>query len=135
MTQSFLPGDETWYPSDSPTSRFSAIFEDDGDTGYFYAFERSPENDGGGKILDACHIYDVRDVVDREIPSEAQIIWTSDGLKAALLLNGHAHAVLDFVEQRGYCRANWPPPGGAWRAPVRAPWSDDLIDQFRGPGD
>jgi hypothetical protein len=133
MPQSFLPGDETWYPSDSPTSRFSAVFEDDGDTGYFYAFERSPENDGGGTILDACHIYDVRDVVDREIPSEAQIIWTPDGLKAALVVNGYMHAVLDFVEQRGYCRTDWPAPGGAWRAPVRAPWSDDLLDQFREP--
>lgn len=133
MPQTFLPGDETWYASDSPSSQFSAVFEDDGETGYLYAYERSTDGDGKGSILDACHIYNVRDVVDREIPSEAEIIWTADGLKAALLLNGHAHAVLDFVSRRGYCRTNWPPPGRSWRAAEREPWTDELLRQFREP--
>jgi hypothetical protein len=131
MPQTFLPGDETWYPSDSRTSRYSAVFEDDGETGYFYAFERSPDGRGAGTILDACHIYDVRDVVDREIASKAEIIWTADGLKAALLLNGYGHAVLDFAARRGYCRSNWPPPGGSWRAAERAAWTDAVLEPFR----
>jgi hypothetical protein len=107
------------------------VFEDDGQTGYFYAYERSLDGKGGGKILDACHIYDIRNVVDREIASEAAIIWTTDGLKAALLLNGNAHAVLDFAGGCGYCRSNWPPPGGAWQSALRAPWTDELLNQFR----
>jgi hypothetical protein len=50
MGHTFLPGDEAWYATDSPTSQFSAVFEDDGDTGYFYAWDRAREE---GSILDA----------------------------------------------------------------------------------
>jgi hypothetical protein len=126
--ETFLPGDETWVGSDSPTSAFSAVFEDDGDTGYFYAVERR----AGGEleILDAVHIYNVRNVVDREVPSVARVVWSADGLKAALLINDYAHAVLDFAARRAYCRTNFPPPGGAWRADARVPWSDALLDLF-----
>jgi hypothetical protein len=37
-----------------------------------------------GLILDAVHVYNVRNVVDREIDSTAEIIWSEDGLKARL---------------------------------------------------
>jgi len=46
VPQQFLPGDETWYATDSPASTYSAVFEDDGGTAYFYAFERAPWDDG-----------------------------------------------------------------------------------------
>lgn len=104
------------------------MFEDDGDTAYVYAYDR----DGGGKILDACHIYNVRNVRDREIESEVEVVWTSDGLRAAVLLNDYAHAVLDFTAHRAYCRSNFPPPSGPWGAESgeRAPWREDLLDSF-----
>jgi hypothetical protein len=79
LGQEFIPGDETWYASDSPTSSFSGIFEDDGQTGYFYAYDRSQE---ASPILDAVHIYDVRNVRDREIPSVVEIIWSADRLRS-----------------------------------------------------
>ena len=130
MPKSFLPGDTTWYASDSPSAHYSAVFEDDGDTGYFYAYDRGTS--GGGAILDACHIYNVRSVVDREVPSEVSVIWTPDGLKAALLLNGQPHSVLDFAARRGYCRSNWPAPKGPWRsaASTRAPWNEAPLAAF-----
>ena len=34
----FTPGDETFYASDSPTSSFSGVFEDDGQTGDSFPF-------------------------------------------------------------------------------------------------
>jgi hypothetical protein len=131
MGHNFLPGDETWYASDSPTSQFSAVFEDDGDTGYFYACDRAREE---GLILDAVHVYNVRNVVDREIDSTAEIMWSEDGLKAALLLNGHPHAVVDFEARCAYSRSNFPPPSGAWRAAERATWDDDLMRLFDRSG-
>ena len=76
MRQSFVPGDETWYASDAPVGHHSVVFEDDGDTGYFYAVERCGEE---LKILDAVQIYAVRNVVDREIPSELEITWARSG--------------------------------------------------------
>src|SRR5690242_18756416 len=66
MGQRYLPGDETWYASDAPVGSYSVVFEDDGETGYFYAVERRGDQP---HILDAVQIYAVRNVVDREIPS------------------------------------------------------------------
>lgn len=126
----FTPGEATFFASDSPTSTFSGIFEDDGRTGYFYAYDRAaPEK---ARILDACHIYDVANVVDRDRPSQVEIIWTGDGLSAALLVNGYAHAVVDFRTRRAYCRTNFPPPTGEWRAKSRAPWNEALLAPFGG---
>jgi hypothetical protein len=126
----FTPGEETFYPSDSPTSTFSGVFEDDGQTGYFYAYDRAAPEDM--RILDACLIYKVANVVDRDRPSEVEIIWSDDGLKAALLINNYAHSVIDFGSQRAYCRANFPPPTGQWRAESRSPWNDSLLAVFHG---
>ena len=125
----FTPGEETFYASDSPTSSFSGVFEDDGQTGYFYAYDRAAPDDA--RILDACHIYNVANVVDRDRPSEVAVIWTADGMKAALLINDYAHAVIDFGTRRAYCRTNFPPPTGPWRAEARIPWSDALLAVFR----
>lgn len=123
MIERFRPGSDTWIASDSPSSQYSGVFEDDGETAYFYAYDRgNPEQ----PILDAVHIYNVSNVVDRDRESEAEIVWSRDGLKAGLLVNGQLHAVLDFEARAGYCLNNFPPPGGAWSAPKRAPWNDNV---------
>src|SRR5262245_23179761 len=122
MPTVFTPGEETFYPSDSRTSSFSGVFEDDGQTGYFYAYDRAAPDDA--RILDACLIYNVANVVDGNRPSKVEVIWTDDGLKASLLINDYAHAVIDFAARKAYCRANFPPPTGQWRADDRVPWDD-----------
>jgi hypothetical protein len=77
---SFTPGDRTFYTSDSLSSSFSGVFEDDGDTGYFYAYDRTaPEDD---RILDACHIYDVARIADRDRRSVVAVVWTNDETRA-----------------------------------------------------
>ena len=128
MSHSFKPGEETFYASDSPTSSFSGVFEDNGETGYFYAYDRAAPEDA--RILDSCHIYDAADVVDRDRRSEVTVLWSRDGLKAALLINHYAHAVIDFRGRRAYCRSDFPPPTGQWRAEVRIPWNDALLAEF-----
>ena len=52
-------------------------------------------------------------------------------MTAALLINDYAHAVIDFGTRRAYCRTNFPPPTGPWRAEARVPWSDTLLAVFR----
>jgi hypothetical protein len=128
VAQSFTPGEETFYASDSPSSSFSAVFEDNGETAYFYAYDRAAPEDA--RILDACHIYDAADVVDRDRRSEVTVLWSRDGLKAALLINDYAHAMIDFRAQRAYCRSDFPPPTGQWRAELRIPWNDALLSEF-----
>src|SRR5690348_14607595 len=107
MKQRFYPGTDVWLASDSFSSSYSGVFEDDGETAYFYAYDRgNPEE----PILDAVHIYDAQSVSDRGRESEAEIFWSSDGLKAGLLINDVLHAVIDFESRRAYCRTNFPPP-------------------------
>ena len=123
MNERFRPGAATWVASDSALSDFSGIFEDDGDTGYFYAHDRRP----GAGILDAVLIYHVANLRDRDRESDAEIRWSSDGLKVGLFFNGQLHALIDFDSRVAYGRTNSPPPGGPWAAPTRALWRDDLI--------
>ena len=119
----FVPGADTWIASDSATSSYSGVFEDDGETAYFYAVDRAKSD---GSILDAVHIYDVASLSDRERESEAEIVWSSDGLKAGLLINERLHAIIDFEQRKAYCRRNFPLPGGEWRAEKRDLWRDEL---------
>ena len=107
----FYPGKEAFLDSVSPTNSFAVVFEDDGETGYFYALDTAKE---GQSILDAVHIYNAGNVTDSDKVSEAMVIWSKTGEQAALLINGYPHAVFDFVAERGYCRTGFPPPGANW---------------------
>ncbi len=62
----------------SPEGPFSAVFEDDGVTGYFYALDESLE---GNPIQDALHIYTAEEVSDGNIPSDVKIGWSEDNKK------------------------------------------------------
>ena len=74
----FHVGRKDLFKGDSPGGRFSAFFEDDGDTGYFYALDLERADD---QSLDAVQVYNVANVVDADRPSELSIIWSADGLK------------------------------------------------------
>jgi hypothetical protein len=124
MSETFFPGKEAWYASDTPTAKFTAIFEDDGDTGYLYANDRAD----GNRVLDAVHIYNVSSVASRNRESFVEIVWTRDGLKAALFINGCPHAVIDFAGRRSYCRSGFPAPPRDWNREV---WSEELMELFR----
>ena len=89
----------------SPVNSISVAFEDDGETGYLYALDFGQES----PMLDAMHIYNVDNVLDRDTPSVVEFQWSGDGLKLAFLINGHVHAVFDFAAERGYCRTGFPP--------------------------
>jgi hypothetical protein len=123
----FQVGSDVFVAEDAPGGRYSAFFEDDGETGYFYAVDLGKPNN---TILDAVHIYNVAKVLDRDRPSTLTIVWSEDGSKCALLINGHAHAAFDFAAKRGYCRTNFPnfanEAEGSWSKSDHG-WSDDAV--------
>jgi hypothetical protein len=124
---SFQPGDKSFLAEDSPGGRFSAVFEDEGETGYFYAVDISKADQ---IILDAVHIYNAANIRDRARKSTLEIVWSEDGLNCALLINGFAHAAFDFTAKRGFCRTNFPNfPDDEERPWPRSDhsWSDDEI--------
>jgi hypothetical protein len=120
-------GSEVVLGEDAPKGPYSAFFEDDGETGYFYAVDTSLADK---KILDAVHIYNVANVTDRERPSTLRIVWSEDGNECALLINGHPHAAFDFSARRGYCRTNFPNfqnhAESSWLRSDHS-WSDDAV--------
>ena len=127
-TNTLFVGKEYFNASDSPLTKYSVVFEDDGKSGYFYAILR--KDDDSQPILDAMFIYNVNDVVDKNIPSEVKILWSNDGLKSVLLINNYPHAVFDFENKRGYCRSNFPPPENEW-AKFSHEWTDDVLNLFK----
>jgi len=126
-TQIFKPGDKSFVAEDSPGGHFSAFFEDDGDTGHFYAMDLTRTDQ---MILDAVQIYNVANVVDKDRQSTLEIIWSDNGLKCALVINGFQHSAFDFVAQRGFCRSNFPnfpeKTEGSWSQSDHT-WSDHAV--------
>lgn len=123
-----LVGRATVVEGPAPDGNFLAVFEDDENTGYFYALDMSDDSD---PIQDAVHIYNVRSVTDGDKPSIVKIGWSADSRKVVLLINQHPHAVFDFEKQRGYCRTGFPPPNpsSGWGKHSHE-WSSDAIALF-----
>lgn len=77
---------------------YVVVFEDDEETGYFYALDTAST---GNPIQTALHIYDVDSVADKDKPSQVKIAWSEDHRKALLLINDYPHAVFDFEARQG----------------------------------
>ena len=86
--------------ADSLSKKFCAVFEDDGETGYFYAVQL-PEH----KILDAVRIYNGESVMDRS---------ASPRLRSAGRRRPQIVALDQPVRTRGFqfCAATWILPPG-----------------------
>lgn len=125
--ETLMVGTPTTIQRDSPDGRYGSFFEDDGETGYFYALDLART---GNPIVDAVHIYNVANVVDRHKPSRVKIVWSKDGMKCALLINEYPHAAFNFSARRGYCRTNFPnfkdPADGGWVKSDHS-WSDEAV--------
>lgn len=123
-------GTAPFVDSVSPSGRYGVVFEDDGETGYFYGLDL--EGAGDQKILDALHIYNVNNVKDRNKPSLPEVVWTPDGGQAALLINRYPHRVFDFLARRACCRTGFPLPNKDFTGSHQ--WDDSVWKPFTEPG-
>ena len=123
----FMVGERMNIEGPSPEGTFSAVFEDDGDTGYFYALNRGGSDEN--PILNAMHIYNVNNISDKNLESEVIIAWSEDFLKVVLLINGFPHGVFDFSQKRGWCRTGFPTPNpnSGW---MGHEWDDKALKLF-----
>jgi hypothetical protein len=64
-------GHETLVASKSPITEYGVVFENDGETGYFYGLDTS--HNVGKQILDVLHIYNVRSVIERRTLYAAEL--------------------------------------------------------------
>jgi hypothetical protein len=126
--QTITVGEKVVLEGPSPSQPFGIVFEDDGETAYFYGLDFSKKDN---PIVDALHIYNVQQVSDRHTPSQVQLVWSNDGMKAALLINRYPHAIFDFAAKRGYCRTGFPPPAPGGFSKEGHAWDDAAQELFR----
>ena len=126
LEETFTVGKDTFCDSVSPTSSIGVIFEDDLTTGYFYAVDTKKDTE----VLDALHIYNVADVIDKDKPSNIKIYWSDDGQIASLLINNYCHAIFDFNNRVGYCRNGFPKNNSGWAKTPQRDLTDELIDEI-----
>ena len=127
----FTPG-RAFLSSDSPSVPWTAVFEDEGPAGYFYACDRSQQTQEHA-ILDAMLIYNAGSLEEPSRERIASIQWSRDGLQAVLYLDGTAQALVNFASQQGFCRLNFPNFMGSaedrWRKDSHA-WNQPLLESF-----
>ena len=126
----FRPG-RAFLSSNSPQVPWSAVFEDEGPAGYFYACDRSRQTQDEA-ILDAMLIYNAGSLEDPERERIAAVQWSQDGLQAVLYLDGTAQALLDFKVGESCCRLDFPNfmgQGDPWRKESHA-WEPERLEQF-----
>lgn len=112
-------GEKRVIEAPAPDSAFVVAFEDDGETGYFYACEKGAPT----YIQDAVHIYNVAQS-KHMAPMGLDVFWSSDGQVGALFIERIAHAVFDFGQKRGWCRSAFPPPAPGWNGHT---WDDSCL--------
>ncbi len=128
-TETFRVGRPLVIDADSPIGRYATVFEDDGETGCFYAVDTDVED--GNPVQDALLVYAVADVIDADLASTLEIGWSSDGLKALLLINDTPHAAFDFEKRQGWCVLGLPESAIAkgW-SKAGHQWADDVEALF-----
>ncbi|MFY1027917.1 DUF2251 domain-containing protein [Actinobacillus seminis] len=115
LTDQLLPGKSYRNGAHSIAhEHLAVIFEDDGETGYFYAMDlHQPQ-----PVVDRLFVYSIHDIEQesRQEPRRFQICWSEDGYKAFLLINDYPHAVFDFRAFVGYNYSKYPEPefGSMW---------------------
>ncbi len=126
--QAIYIGKGTFIESISSENDFAVMFEDDTETGYFYGAEMNKETHDL-RILDMLLIYDVQSIAKEERQAALSIIWSTDWMRCALVINNYCHAVFDFANQGGYSRHKFPPPNSFWTKQERK-LTDDMIATF-----
>lgn len=121
--EKLIVGKYYFFASDSPKNSFSVVFEDDTQTGYFYALDKT----NGQEILTAAHIYNVSSVADGKKPSVLKVVWDITGNKALLVIDDYPHALMDFTLKKSFCRSAFPKGTNGWSTEK---FDDKLLDMF-----
>ena len=130
-TLMFTPG-RAFLSSNSPAVPWTAVFEDEGSAGYFYACDRSQETQEHA-ILDSMLIYNKSALKEPEREYLAAVQWSRDGMQCVLYIDGSAQAMIDFATRWSCCRSDFPnfmeAQGDTWRKSSHA-WDTAALERF-----
>src|SRR5690349_18834285 len=107
--ENIVIGNERFIESVASDAEFAVMFEDDGETGYFYAAEKDAGT-GAVTVLDMLFIYDVEQVPKEKRAATLALVWSTGWKQCALVLDDTCHAIFDFQNKAGYNLAGFPPP-------------------------
>ena len=114
----------------SPENNNMVVFEDDGETGYFYAATKNEKGEVA-QILDMVYIYDTGSVDISKRKTLLSIIWSRNWQQCGLVLGDVCHAVIDFPAQGAYNLAEFPPPNEVWTKQPRK-LTKEMVRTFFG---
>ncbi|GGB10054.1 DUF2251 domain-containing protein [Puia dinghuensis] len=126
--QDWVAGEDLFVESFSPENSYGVVFEDDGETAFFYAVEKD-KTSGELRVLDALHIHESNEDDPEPATAQLKIIWSKDWLKVALVIDDHVHALFDFEAHGGYNINEFPPPNDFWTQGDRK-LSNEMIRQL-----
>ena len=133
MHQTLHLGAPTVIEAYADRTPFGAVLEDDGEVAYFYGIDTRR---GKRSVVDFMYLYCISDLeqhpspdIKLDVPCDVEIVWSENQDRVALLLNGRAHAAIDFTAKRACCRSNFPPSSG-WSSSGHA-WDDHVVDFLR----
>jgi hypothetical protein len=106
--ENIVTGKGCFIQTEAAEHRFVTVFEDDKETGYFYAAEK--DDSGSLSILDMVFIYDVQSIPPGERKVQLSVIWSTDWQRCALVIDNTCHAVFDFQNKAGYNLTAFPKP-------------------------
>ena len=92
-----------------------SVFEDDGETGYFYALDR--ERSHGNKIVNAIQIYTTSEDYgdDDRAWLVAKVVWSQDGDRSGLEIDPADARGIDFANRITYALGDFPSAPDGWR--------------------
>jgi hypothetical protein len=124
--ENIVTGKGCFVQTEAAEHRFVTVFEDDQETGYFYAAEK--DDSGSLSILDMVFIYDVESIPPDERKLKLSVIWSTDWQRCGLILDNTCHAVFDFRQRAGYNLTGFPEPI-LWRGHERI-LTVEMVQQF-----
>lgn len=101
---------------------YGVVFEDDGETGYFYA-----TNAANSVIFDALQLYNQNSSEMKPMGEEVYIVWNPVKHKVGIFYNNKFQAVFDFSSSRGVCRTGFPATKGTGST-NEPEWDDSFVD-------
>ncbi|GAA4344647.1 DUF2251 domain-containing protein [Flaviaesturariibacter amylovorans] len=126
VDSTFQVGQETAFDSIAPGGQYGVLFEDDGIEGLFHAIDVG----SGQQLLDTLHLYDADRGPDRTRPCRVRIMWSANGLAAAIALNENYYALFDFVARGGYCHSGKPDNGTGWARVRQRSLTPEIVRMF-----
>ena len=112
------------YATPFESTGFGVIFQDDGDTGYFFATDESQVD-----ILDTLIVYRAGDDDRLNEGEAAYVVYSADAQRAGLYYHGEFQAVFDFRQKTGCCRRGEPDPVGDWCTSGHA-WDPEMVKEL-----